>query len=205
MCTKTATLEQREATVYCAVLPDGKVIHQCLSQSKAEAYIRSYNNLVLGIKPEPPQILPLSPIDDEHQKVVSHLQQLSGNVLEVSFEPNVFIEGDEEIMGHLYSAGLQIGNEENYLYMDDRSPEPLENQLVKELGRVASVYSDLAQTVRLNATDKPVYRVDVTKDGEVVECLCRTDNKRSAEITMTSFNEVINTDGPKIEAKICVE
>ncbi|MEN6405426.1 MAG: hypothetical protein ABFC77_03035 [Thermoguttaceae bacterium] len=76
---------------------------------------------------------------------MNRLAELTDGAIQVSFAHNVFYgPGREDSMGHLYSCSLSAKVDEDFLYLDDRGPDSLEVQLVKELRKIASFYRKLA-------------------------------------------------------------
>lgn len=91
------------------------------------------------------------PKDCVHRAVADRMQDLTGGAVDVVFSPNSFTGGDEKQKGHLYSGWLSSENED-FLYFDDRGPEPLEVQLVKELRRLGEYCLELATKTEVQIT-----------------------------------------------------
>ena len=90
---------------------------------------------------------PECPIDCTHRAIANRLQEATDNALDVSFSGNCWLETDKESMGHLYTATQRVVDDDNVLFLDDRGPDSLEVQLVKELRRVGEFYAGLAEMV----------------------------------------------------------
>lgn len=69
--------------------------------------------------------------------------KLIGGRVEIGFEPKAAYVGDLKSRGHLF-CGVLRDERETQIVLDDRQPEPLKQQLVTELRRVAQVYFDVA-------------------------------------------------------------
>ena len=88
----------------------------------------------------------VTPTNTAYETLAGLLQKLTGNVVNVSYQPDMFLDGDSEARGHIYSAELSLDMDEDSrcMILDDRRPAPLEVQLAEELRRIGRLYSDLA-------------------------------------------------------------
>jgi len=65
---------------------------------------------------------------------------------------------DEGSRGHLYFGFTSPGQEEvDFVFLDDRGPEPLEVQLIHELRRVSDYFRTLANGVAPATTKKTIW------------------------------------------------
>lgn len=77
------------------------------------------------------------PASCPHLAVVQRLQFLTNGNVVVLFSPDSQFEGDEASMGHLYTLWLRAANDyDDGGVIDDRGPDSLEQQLLRELHRL---------------------------------------------------------------------
>jgi len=89
--------------------------------------------------------------ENPRHDVAEQLEALSGGKVHVDFSPGTFHEDDEGALGHLFT-GFYFGEDEaDFVTLDDRQPEPLEEQLATELRRISRLFADLAEEVQAKA------------------------------------------------------
>ena len=88
-------------------------------------------------------------------RVVQRLEALTDGAMRVSFYHNTRMTGDPGSEGHMYASWMSSEADDDFGWLDDRGPDPLEVQMVKELRRLAEFYNDMATRVedRLGAAD----------------------------------------------------
>jgi len=80
-----------------------------------------------------------------HKAVSNRLEELTGNNALVTFSPLTCLADDRGAEGHLYLCSARADNDDDDSgYIDDRGPEPLEVQLVRQLRRIAAFTNRIA-------------------------------------------------------------
>jgi hypothetical protein len=79
------------------------------------------------------------------------LAKLTGDKLNIYYDPASFLDDDRSAQGHLYSGFWNTDSEEEFIRLDDRDGA-LEDQLVAECRRVAKLYSDIADGIEAGRT-----------------------------------------------------
>ncbi len=146
-------LSRGEATAYCQsynrpgpLSGDGRaVIFRQAPQVRIDGEPIEVEGLPLDIEEEPRPAKPARVADGDPAKhaAAKRLTAFAGGRIEVTFEPGVFFDDEEESAGHLYYGMIELDNS-GVLTLDDRLATPLEAQIVAELRDFAKSFNDLA-------------------------------------------------------------
>jgi hypothetical protein len=150
----------------------GRILKTRYRECDARAFMRSYCSFPPGVTleavPELPDVAWLDaptivqpPIDrnepDESEAEEHPLQSIADRMIDVS-DGLLDMQGldhpytnDPEGPGHIVWGWLADEAEEQYITIDDRLPEALELQLLRQVRRIAKLYQDLGDTIEARA------------------------------------------------------
>ena len=87
-------------------------------------------------------------IESEKAGMAAELQSACGDAIQVTYAPDVHLEGDTDAAGHLFIGRLFQDPENCQLVLDDRQEAPLEVQAIRELRRISKAADKAAAEFR---------------------------------------------------------